>query len=118
LTRSKVATSPGDVSIIVDGPASPKQLLVLGHGAGASMDSDFMEYFATALVTKQRAVARFNFVYMELGRRSPGPAKVSEATFMEVVEHLRSMLGLAKSSSAESPTAVGWRLISPLQVCR
>lgn len=54
------------------------------------MDSDFMEYFASALTTKERAVARFNFVYMEQGRRSPGPAKASEVTFTEVVEHLRS----------------------------
>lgn len=56
------------------------------------MDSDFMEFFSDALSTKDRVVARFNFVYMERGRRTPGPAKVSEATFTEVVEHLRSSL--------------------------
>ena len=54
------------------------------------MDSDFMEYFGHALTAKQRAVARFNFVYMEQGRRTPGSAQVSESTFTEVVEHLRS----------------------------
>jgi predicted alpha/beta-hydrolase family hydrolase len=70
----------------------PSQLLVLAHGAGASLDSDFMQFFASELTTEQRAVARFNFVYMEQGRKTPGPARVSEQTFTEVLDHLESTL--------------------------
>lgn len=56
------------------------------------MDSDFMAFFATELATESRAVARFNFAYMEQGRKSPGAAKVSEQTFTEVLERLRGTL--------------------------
>lgn len=56
------------------------------------MDSDFMEFFAAELKSKERAIARFNFVYMEQGRKTPGPAKVSEQTFREVVDHLKESL--------------------------
>ena len=56
------------------------------------MESDFMDFFATALATDRRAVARFNFVYMEQGRRSPGSPKASEETYAAVVDHLRAKL--------------------------
>lgn len=51
-----------------------------------------MDLFADALTSESRAVARFNFVYMEQGRRSPGPPKASEETYSAIVEHLRETL--------------------------
>lgn len=51
-----------------------------------------MEYFAHELVAPERAVARFNFPYMEQGRKTPGSPNVSEETFVEVVDHLRTEL--------------------------
>ncbi len=92
MTRSLVATPAGDVSLSLEGPDRPQQLVVLGHGAGAPMDSDFMSFFAGALVTEKRAVARFNFPYMEAGRRSPGPQQTSEAAFEAVTRHLAGEL--------------------------
>ncbi|MEA2517038.1 MAG: uncharacterized protein QOG16_876 [Actinomycetota bacterium] len=93
MTRSTVGTSAGDVSVLLDGASKgPEQLVILAHGAGSPMDSDFMEFFARELATKDRSVARFNFPYMEQGRRSPGPAKASEAAFTDVLEHLRKKL--------------------------
>lgn len=92
MTRSTLTTSAGDISLVVDGPKKSQALLVLAHGAGAPLDSDFMEFFAQALTTKTRAVARFNFSYMEQGRRSPDRQPVSEKTYGEVIEHLRASL--------------------------
>ena len=54
-----------------------------------------MEFFAGALTTDRRAVARFNFAYMEQGRRSPGSPKASEETFAAVLEHVRRELSPA-----------------------
>ena len=85
-------TRAGDTSILVDGSAHADQLLVLGHGAGAGMESDFMMFFATHLASDELAVARFNFRYMAAGRRTPDRQPVSEGTFREVVDHLRSDL--------------------------
>ena len=48
---------------LFDGPkAGP--LLILAHGAGAAMDSDFMAHFAASLGDKGIRVARFEFAYM------------------------------------------------------
>ena len=60
------------------------------------MDSDFMDYFAGALTTDRRATARFNFAYMEQGRRSPGSPKASEETYAAVLCHLRKELSPAE----------------------
>lgn len=60
------------------------------------MDSDFMEFFANELATGSRAVARFNFSYMEQGRRSPGAASASERDCNEVLDHLREELSPEK----------------------
>lgn len=43
--------------------------LVLAHGAGAPMDSDFMETMAALLAQRQIGVVRFEFPYMQLRRR-------------------------------------------------
>ena len=96
MSRSRLTTGSGDVSIVVDGASDPEDLVVLAHGAGASMDSDFMAFFARSLAVDSRAVARFNFPYMEQGRRSPGSAKASEEAFADVAEHLRGSLSPAR----------------------
>ncbi|AYF86048.1 alpha/beta family hydrolase [Pseudomonas sp. JS3066] len=56
-----------------EGPAS--HTLILAHGAGAPMDSPFMDDMAQRLAARGVAVARFEFPYMaarrEDGRRRP-----------------------------------------------
>ncbi|WP_103103000.1 alpha/beta fold hydrolase [Pseudomonas sp. LFM046] len=57
-------------------PSGPvNSTLILAHGAGAPMDSDFMEQMAQRLAARGVAVVRFEFPYMaarrEDGRRRP-----------------------------------------------
>ncbi|GAB4516816.1 MAG: alpha/beta fold hydrolase [Roseibium sp.] len=52
----------------------PAATLLLAHGAGAPMDSAFMNKLADALAAEGIAVARFEFDYMA-GRRTGGPKK-------------------------------------------
>ena len=54
------------INILFDGPEEKfaKHTLVLAHGAGAPMDSDFMNYFAAGLAEHDVRVARFEFPYM------------------------------------------------------
>lgn len=86
----KFQTPAGDVSALFDGPADPGLLIVLAHGAGARMDSDFMREMARALGTDGFSVCRFNFVYAELGKRAPDRQNVLEETYSAVVELLRA----------------------------
>lgn len=63
------------VEFLFDGPARAKITLVLAHGAGAHMDSEFMNFFAAGVADAGIRVARFEFPYMvkrrEDGKRRP-----------------------------------------------
>ncbi len=59
---------------MVEAPA-PAALLVLGHGAGAPMTHPFMEALALALSAEGVSTLRYNFAYMEAGRRRPDPLR-------------------------------------------
>lgn len=61
----------GEVSALLLRPNDPSALLVLGHGAGAGMRHGFMEALAAALRGVGVATLRYQFPYMEAGRRGP-----------------------------------------------
>jgi predicted alpha/beta-hydrolase family hydrolase len=56
--------------LIFNGPNKAGLTIVLAHGAGAPMDSPFMEAFAEGLAGLGLRVARFEFPYMAERRRS------------------------------------------------
>lgn len=59
------------------GPDTATATLVLGHGAGAGMDSPFLKLISELLAARGVAVARFEFAYMAArrqgGKRRPPP---------------------------------------------
>ena len=60
----------------LDGPADAPCTVLLGHGAGAAMDSPGMNRLVDALVGVGLRVARFEFAYMAArrhGQRKPPP---------------------------------------------
>jgi uncharacterized protein len=71
-----------------NGSDSASSVLILAHGAGADMNHEFMAYFAEQLGSDSLAVARFNFRYIEAGRRSPDKQPVLEATYNDVVQEI------------------------------
>ncbi len=73
-----------------DGPENAKITVVLAHGAGASMDSEFLEVFAEGLAANGLRVARFEFPYMakrriDGKRRPPDRMDVLLATYRHIV---------------------------------
>ena len=56
--------------LLSKGPADSERTLVLAHGAGAPMDSDFMEQMAGAVAEAGIRVVRFEFPYMAECRRT------------------------------------------------
>jgi uncharacterized protein len=62
--------------------------LVLGHGAGAGMDHPFLTGFCRAIAEARVATARFNFPYVERGRRAPDREPALRATWTAVVDAL------------------------------
>lgn len=61
--------------LLFDGPLNARFTVVLAHGAGAPMDSPFMDAVAGGVAARGLRVARFEFPYMrarrELGGRRP-----------------------------------------------
>ncbi|NMZ47143.1 alpha/beta fold hydrolase [Pseudomonas oryzihabitans] len=80
-------------------PAGPPlATLLLAHGAGAGMDSSFMEQLAEALARRDIRTLRFDFPYMararaEGRRRPPNPAPV-------LLEHWRAMVATWRAAES------------------
>lgn len=78
--------------LLHDGPRRSPLRLILAHGAGAGMESEFLASFAAALGKRGVHVVRFEFPYMQkrrLGKKSPPDrADVLLASYREVVERV------------------------------
>jgi predicted alpha/beta-hydrolase family hydrolase len=74
-------------------PATARWLLVLAHGAGAGMEHVFMNGIARCLAERSVATLRFQFPYMQAGRRRPDPAPVLEATIAAAMRHAGEIAG-------------------------
>jgi predicted alpha/beta-hydrolase family hydrolase len=79
--------------LIFDGPETAHFLIVLAHGAGAPMDSPFMNQIAGLLADKGLRTARFEFPYMRErrdtgGKRPPDRQPVLLETWQAVISSL------------------------------
>ncbi len=65
------------VSFLTTGPDRPIARFVCAHGAGAAMDSPFLNTVAALLADRGVAICRFEFAYMAArrqgGSRKPPP---------------------------------------------
>jgi predicted alpha/beta-hydrolase family hydrolase len=59
-----------DGDLLIDGPKNATATVVLAHGAGATMDSPFMNTIAEGLAKARVRVVRFEFPYMRARRES------------------------------------------------
>ena len=65
-----VEPGPAASPRLIDGSADGQATLLLAHGAGAPMDSPFMQAIATGLAERGWRVVRFEFPYMARARLS------------------------------------------------
>jgi len=75
----------GEVSALFNRPATADSLLVLAHGAGAGMRHIFLENLARELVNHHIAVLRYQFPYLEQGRKIPDSPNILTATVRAAV---------------------------------
>jgi predicted alpha/beta-hydrolase family hydrolase len=83
------------IPLKIDTPKSRRSAptIILAHGAGAGMDSAFMQEMAEALSAGSLRVVRFEFPYMQESRKyhtwtRPDPPRVLEQTWLNVIEQL------------------------------
>ena len=77
MTRRVAISGEGHepVSGLLIEPRDSWAMLILAHGAGAPMTHPFMESMAEALADSGVATLRYNFTYMDQGRRRPDHVK-------------------------------------------
>ncbi len=64
----------------------PIATLLLAHGAGAGMNHPFMTSLANFLCALNISTLRFNFPYIEKGRRAPESPKIAQQAIVDVVD--------------------------------
>lgn len=107
--------------LLIDGPADAPAAVVLAHGAGAGMDTPFMNGVAAGLARAGLQVVRFEFPYMQRrrangGRPPPDRLPMLEAAWMELIDRMgderlviggKSMGGRVASMVADDAGVLG-----------
>jgi uncharacterized protein len=73
------------VSALLHAPAQPRACYVLAHGAGAGMTHPFMAAVADGLAARGIATLRYQFPYMEAGKKRPDVPALAHATVRAAV---------------------------------
>ncbi|HET6267871.1 MAG TPA: alpha/beta family hydrolase [Acidobacteriota bacterium] len=109
-------TADQDCRGILLTPDQPKKLtVILAHGAGASMDTPFMTFFNEAFAKAGYPSFKFNFPYMEAGKKRPDPQPVLVGCYRRAIELVggdvviggKSMGGRIASYVGNDPTVQG-----------
>lgn len=118
LHRRSVEVEPGEsVSLVVALPAAwpaPRTLVVLAHGAGNDMRQPLLVFLQERLPAHRLAVATFNFLYTEQGRRAPDRAPRLEACYRAVLAALRGDTALRPERLILGGKSMGGRIASHL----
>jgi len=80
----------GSVKSILLESKEPEYVIVLAHGAGAGMKHPFLEALAQALSSNAHVI-RFNFPYMDAGKKVPGSPKVAQEALLAAAETGRKL---------------------------
>jgi predicted alpha/beta-hydrolase family hydrolase len=96
--RVPVALPAGPVAVSVDAsaPDGAWATIVIAHGAGAGYRHPFLLGFSRGMNGIGVATVRFNFPYVEAGRRMPGPAA-------HAIETWAAVMAFAAERSAGTP---------------
>lgn len=84
-----IPTPSGPVSGLARVPPKARALLVLAHGAGAGMQHPFMAAMADALAAESISTLRYQFPYMEAGKKRPDRPAVAMDTVRGAVRCAR-----------------------------
>ncbi|MGH2635642.1 MAG: alpha/beta hydrolase family protein [Actinomycetota bacterium] len=80
--RGELDLPGGSVGTARIAPPKSVATVVVAHGAGAGMDHPFVTGFCRAMADEGVGTLRFNFPYLERGRRSPDPERVLRETWL------------------------------------
>ncbi|UII31310.1 dienelactone hydrolase family protein [Fulvivirga ulvae] len=89
--KINVSEKIGLVSCEILPAPSAKAVMVLSHGAGAGMHHQFMISLAEQLAEVNITSLRFNFPYMEQGKKRPDVPRIAVKTIEEAINKARQL---------------------------
>ena len=93
-------TSISSVWLIPDDfRAGETDALILAHGAGQGMNSPFMTYFHQEMARRGLLSIKFDFEYMEQGRRVPDPQPKLRQRYRDVIDAVATKFAPRRKSS-------------------
>ncbi|MDZ7649484.1 MAG: alpha/beta family hydrolase [Cytophagales bacterium] len=72
-------------------PEVTKAVYVFAHGAGAGMNHAFMKSLSDELATKGIATLRYNFLYVEQGKKRPDFPVVAQQAVAAAIDKTRQL---------------------------
>jgi len=92
-SRGRIPVAGGEVGVTRIEPKGSVATLVVAHGAGAGMDHPFLVGFCRSMGEAGVGTLRFNFPYIDRGRRSPDPERVLRETWLAAFEDASERAG-------------------------
>lgn len=93
MTTIEVDTPGGPAALDITGPAKPKSLLALTHGANGSMNAPDLYAVRDAAVGAGIAVALVRQAFAVAGRRTPPKPDLQDPAWVAAIEGLRAQRG-------------------------
>lgn len=110
----EIPTPRGPAGVQVDrATGRPSAVLLLGHGAGGTVDARDLLATTTAALAHGVSVVRVTQPYRVAGRRAPAPAAHLDEAWLAAVAAVRAMPGLSRP-----PLVVGGRSSGARVACR
>jgi uncharacterized protein len=107
--RGRIEVAAGSIGTIWIEPVGALASLVVAHGAGAGMEHPLLAGFCRALADADVATMRFNFPYVERGRRSPDTERVLREAWLAASE---TAMGAADRPVLVGGKSLGGRIAS------
>ena len=95
-------------------PKAYQHALIIAHGAGQDMNSPFISALHEGIAARNILTVKFNFPYLEQGRKAPDRPPVLLATWQAVIDAVIERTGLATNHIFLSGKSMGGRYASLL----
>ncbi|WP_051954436.1 alpha/beta family hydrolase [Methylobacter sp. BBA5.1] len=99
-------------------PEQYQHALIIAHGAGNDMHSGFISTLHEGIAEADILTVKFNFPYMEQGRKAPDRPAVLEATWQAVIDAVLERTRLAPDKLVLSGKSMGGRYASMIAAQR
>ena len=90
-------------------PDEYQSVLIIAHGAGHDMDSDFISQIHEGIAKQNILTVKFNFPYMEQGLKAPNTPHVLEETWQQVINAVMEKTGVKRKQIFLSGKSMGGR---------